>query len=70
MHNFTEDPEDPTPGDIVHLVGPDGVEDGRETRVRQVTSTAADGLYEVRDDRGQIIVVQWTDSAWVEVPEA
>lgn len=70
MHNITVNPDDPMSGDVVHLVGPDGVEDGRETKVREVLSTGPDGLYEVRDDRGQAIIVQWADQAWVEVPEA
>lgn len=68
-HNHVVDPDEPTPGELVHLVGPDGTEDGRETRIRQVLSQGPDGLYEVRDDRGQAIIVQWDTQAWVEVLE-
>lgn len=68
-HNFTVNPDEPQPGEEVRLVGPDGLEDGRVTHIREVTSTAGE-FFEVRDDRGSIIVVVWGDEHWVQVVEA
>lgn len=69
MHNFIVDPDEPTPGEVVKLVGADGLEDGRQTKVRQILSAGDDGLYEVRDDRGQTIIVQWASDCWLEILE-
>lgn len=68
-HNITVNPDDPTPGEEVQLVGPDGLEDGRTTNVREVISSWLD-LYEVRDDRGQIIIITRDGSEWMQILEA
>ena len=63
---------DPEPGERIYLVGPDGVADGRETRIRQVQSTDDRlGVHEVRDDRGQVVYITRTDTLgeWLEVLE-
>lgn len=63
---------DPEPGETIYLVGPDGVADGRETRIRQVLSTDDSiGIHEVRDDRGVTVYITRTDTLgqWMEVLE-
>lgn len=63
---------DPEPGETIFLCGPDGVVDGRETRIRQVLSSDDDlGIHEVRDDRGVNVYITAGESLglWVQVLE-
>lgn len=63
---------DPEPGEPVLLVGPNGLVDGRETRIRQVLSSDDGvGIHEVRDDRGATIYITAGETlgTWIEVLE-
>lgn len=63
---------DPNPGETIYLVGPDGVPDGRETRVRQVLSSDDRlEMHEVRDDRGAVIYIARNETLgeWTQVLE-
>lgn len=72
MTRYHPDPNEPEPGEVVILVGPDGEESGQSTKIRKVISSDYDvQVHEVQDDRGQTIYIgHYTEpDTWIQVLE-